>query len=391
MATTTTTTNGYGYCKYLYVDSPCGITGTISRYVNSYVTKVLLTRESRPKPSELLENLTSRSSQSLTTCRYLFQRKLEKVTVSCGGVIYPTVRISENYAVPSGVYPASPDPDWAIAMRSKIKASRLSFAEMIGEYREAIRYLEDGTGLFKRAFNTVRYLWRNRKHRRRILRRLRKTGLLGKHASGDERFQFYDIVGADLAIKFGVVPLMELTSDAIDKLGTNMGRARRFQVTVSGETEKRTAGAFSGYSQVRIQESKRAIAYVWFDNNYGDYTPGNILESVWAGARLSFMVDWFVNVGKYLGALDAMSSVKQVKGTVTTRRTIWVDDGRIANSGWTLINRGKKRSVSTWRDVITSVPMPRLPDFRLPDGDVGKILSSVEVLLSIRRSQAASP
>jgi hypothetical protein len=259
---------------------------------------------------------------------------------------------------------------------------------MIGEYREAIRYVEDGTGLLKRAWKTARYLWRNRNHRKRIVRRLLKTGLFGEHASGVSKFQFMDVVGADLALKFGVVPLMEMTSDAIEKLGTNMGRAARFQVTVSSEATKTKKGNYSGYSQIRVKTSKRAVAYVWFKNSYGDYTPGNILESLWAGARLTFMVDWFYDVGKHLSALDAMSDVEKVRGSVTTRRTIWVDDGRIATSGWNLVHRGKMRTVHTWRDTMTSVPMPGLPTFKMPDGDLGKIVSSLEVLLSIRRSNA---
>lgn len=386
MGTVTTNTNSYSPVKSLYVESPCGVTGKVLMQVSGYVRKTILTRESRPKPDLLLENLTSRGTQTLMTTRYLFQRKLETVNVVCGGVTYQRYRVSENYAAPGGNYPDTPVVDWATALRTKIKSDSLSFAEMIGEYREAIRYVEDGSGLLKRAWNTARYLWRNRRHRRRIIRRLLKTGLLGEKASGVSKFQFYDIVGADLALKFGVVPLMELASDALSKLGTNMGRARRFQVTLSKEVTERTAGAHSGYSTVRIKDSKRAVAYVWFNNSYGDYTPGNILESLWAGARLTFMVDWFLNVGRYLSALDAMSTVEKVRGTVTTRRFIWVDDGRIANAGWNLVSRGKLRISHTWRETMTSVPMPLLPRFELPEGDLGKILSSCEVLLSIRRA-----
>lgn len=327
----------------------------------------------------------------MTTAQYLLQRKIEKIGVMCSGKTYAAYRVSENWAAPS--YVNAPDAislDWSGALRRKIKDKRLSFAETIGEFREAVSYVSDGANLLKRAWRTAQWLWRQRRHRKNIIKRLLKTGILGEKASGVTRWQFYDIVAADLALKFGIVPIMELVSEALERFGSGLTKAFRAQVTLTGESRATTPGVYSGFSEVRMRESKRAIAWIWLTNDFTDYTAGNILESLWAGARLTFMVDWFINVGSYLSALDAMSGVAEVRGTVVTRRTIWVDDRRIANSGWSLVSPGKLRTVSTWRDQITSVPMPLLPKFELPTDVLGKLMSSMEVLWSIRRSHSAS-
>lgn len=213
--------------------------------------------------------------------------------------------------------------------------------------------------------------------RRRIWRRYRRR--FGQR----NRLKFIDVVGLDLAIKFGLIPNVELLMAVLEQLALNRLSKFRVQVTVSQDVSTQTPGIYGGYSTYRIKESKRAIVYVRFKEDAPDFTAGNALEAIWAGTTLSFMIDWFWNLGRSLSALDAMLYVDSVTGTVTTRRKTWIDDAR-PGYNFILVKPAKYRQTAIWRDVITAVPLPRLPEFKLPDFDLGKLTSAVEILASLR-------
>jgi hypothetical protein len=93
----------------------------------------------------------------------------------------------------------------------------VSYAENIGEYREAVQYVKDGATIMKRAANTARYLWRQRNNRKHIVRRLIKSGALGQYNSAGLRDPkvIQDVMGAHLAIQFGIKPTISILEDTM--------------------------------------------------------------------------------------------------------------------------------------------------------------------------------
>jgi hypothetical protein len=280
------------------------------------------------------------------------------------------------------------NPDWAQALRLKIMSREVSYAENIGEYREAVQYVKDGADVLKRAKDTAKWLWRQRNNRKHIVRRLINSGAMGQYNKDGLRDPkvIQDVLGTHLAIQFGIKPTIAILEDTMIQMNqTRLARRLRVQVTVQGRGSGYTKGIVSGAAVCQGIVSKRAIAYIKLKDNVGDYTAGNIGEALWAGTRLSFMVDWFLDVGSYLKALNTLTSVDSIVGTVTTRRNASTVDTRISNTPWEVTLPGKIEHLTTWRDVFTSVPLPSRVNMRLPS-NWGQLASSVEILLSMRNN-----
>lgn len=339
----------------------------------------------RPYPDDILASLTALPGIGRGTydngirARY-FQYTPPGCTKTCSRVMRELLSASPNW-------PTTRTLDWAQALRNKIKSKSVSLAETIGEYKEAIGYVSGASNIMSRAWAAAKWLWRNRRYRRRIFKRLWKTGALGNYNSRGEREKWiwHDIVAMDLAIKFGIIPVTNLTYDCLERLSNPSNlKAARLQVTLRDYSERVTPGITSGHAKWRTYTSVRAIAYVTWDD-LPDFTAGNPLEAIWAGTRLSFMVDWFFNVSSYLSALDAMKGIKSVRGTVTTRVKNSSEDDRInyTTGGWTVEKVAKIRAITYRRDTFGSVPLPSTinRDFDTPEWS--QLLSAIEVLTSL--------
>jgi hypothetical protein len=281
--------------------------------------------------------------------------------------------------------PTLPTIDWGQAVRNKIKNRNVSFAENIGEWREAVQNLKSGSNVMKKSWAAAKWLWKSRSHRRRWFRRFRKTGLMGKVASGQEKMVWMDLVSAHLSVKFGILPYINQIEEAISVLEQKRQQAFRVQVTLGKTVTKTTKGYYGGSASASTRHSKRAVVYVKLVDNADDFVAGNLAESIWAGTRLSFMIDWFLNVGSYLSSLDAMNMVQDVYGTLTTRTVTTVTDNKAA-SGYTVLRPARYRYKAVERSLISSVPMPRLINVN-DSFEFGQLVTAIEVLLSLRNAR----
>lgn len=392
MATVSTTTNRprvlYDVERYV---TPCGVFGnqylTDTGYVT--VTKNAPERRVKPPPGQLLDSLTARATQSIVVSEYGHQVKLDPYRAYCAATrqTYDVLKRSENYFAAGGDYPTAPYIDWALKARIKIKANSVGYAETIGEYKEAISYLTGGASILKRAYTAVKWLWKSRRHRKLWFKRFRKTGLLGEHLSGVKKFDFYDVVGTYLAIQFGITPIISQLQDSLTSYQINRGKGKRMVVSTGQTVTKTTNGLVSGTSVVKLRESKRVVLYIHF-RTLPEINSGNLAEALWAGTRLSFIVDWFYNIGEYLSSLDALSDVVSVKGVVCTRRTITVRDDRVSNKPWSVTQPARYRSTAQWREVVGSIPQARGPATRgVNSFSFGKLLSAMAILLHLRHSR----
>lgn len=294
---------------------------------------------------------------------------------------------------PSVAWPTAPQPDWAQKTRNKIKGLSVSFAEAIGEYKESIEMLLDGTHIIKRAWDTARYLWRNRRYRRRVFHRLWKTGILGNYQDGEARkFIWHDVVAMDLAIKFGIIPMSTLLDDTLTRMAApNQFLKKRVRTSVREDIDKIIVGTYSGEARMRVTTKVNVDLIVTFADP-PQFTSGNLLEAVWAGTRLSFMVDWFLNVGSYLSSLDAMNAVAGLVGTRTTRTRRMCTDTRTPYVDARITKPGTVRNVQYQRDIVTGIPLPSKVNWRGGNGaEWGKLLSAMEILASLIHGRKTFP
>jgi hypothetical protein len=285
--------------------------------------------------------------------------------------------------MPTYYMPNRPTPNWALALRNKIQDDKMSFADTIGEWREAVQMMEDGVSIFKKVYRAARNLWRLR-HARRAVRRwfVHQFG-----RSPDSKWELMDAVRADLAIKFGIKPVLNQAFELAEQLNRMLPLKRRLQVTVGVKDSTVKAGTYGGDLRTFYECSTRAIVWVTYDPDSREFTSGNLAEALWAGTRLSFMVDWFWNFGSYLSSFNAMKGVSSLVGVATTRvRITGVDTRNGFGPGYVVLTKGKYLEKTTSRTRFTVPPMPDLPSFALPTTDiVGRLTSAVEVLASMRK------
>lgn len=383
----TTTQNTYEYYASVSYTVPCSgsYVDNTQRVISGSLTTIRAATIRRPKPVDLLVSMTNRSHSQVLDQKGLF-RYMQPNQCVLDGKWVTYYRQLQQLTAPGYTPMATPSPDWAEAARNKIRSRVVSYAETIGEYRESIRMLEKSAGLLKRAYRIAKAMWRNKRNRRAIINILRRNGRWLVRGDND-RFEFYDLVSADLAIKFGIIPLSGLLHDTLTQASLTRARGFRTQVTVPVHKTVKTPGPLGGTLIQKAEVSSRAILYVRMKDTAGDYTAGSLPEALWAGTRASFMLDWFFNVSSYLSALDAMREVASVRGCVVTKTRIFVQDSRTLAGGYTCVKPRKKLERRYVRNGISSIPLPRISDNGQFNGDHWKLLSAIEVLWSLRRNQ----
>jgi hypothetical protein len=199
-----------------------------------------------------------------------------------------------------------------------------------------------------------------------------------------------DAVRVDLAIKFGIKPMAQLAWDSVEQLDRVLQMERRIQVTLENEGTLNVAGRFGGVYTVKRTLSSRAIAFVRYDPNNREFTSGNLAEALWAGTRLSFMLDWFWNFGGYLSSFNAMGGVVSFRGVVCRRDTRTGVDRRVDfGSAYKVIREGRWVYKSYRRDLVSTIPMASLPEPSLPTSNIwGRLFSSIEVFASMRKASS---
>lgn len=351
-------------------------------------------KQRRVKPLDLLNSLTSLAKQTRTSESYGLYLKLTKWSTLTK--VY-TRWDYMNEQCPYSAFVLG-NPDWAGPMRLKIKADAVNLADTIGEWRESIDALKHGAEICRDAYRAVKTSQLARKGKRLRLASKTRKGRRGgiprnKHKTPLDKALWnaaQDVVGADLAIKFGVTPTLKLASDLQEALAryATEGVMKRLVVTV-GETR---SGTYAPSNSIATYEwstdvSKRAVMYVKVKPYSPVWTAGNPAEALWAGMRLSFMIDWFWNFGNYLSSIDALESVTMMKGTLTTKTFVRAK-AHVRSSTWSVEKPYRYASQTHERELVSTVPFAQLPDVSLPFDDphaMGKLWSSLEILSGLRR------
>lgn len=339
-----------------------------------------LPRESRKRPDPL--DLTKRAKQYREVRTPRVASKISNQVSTCNGKPTTWPRQDWDYAMPPTLIPSVDEPDWALDLRNKIQEDKVSFAESIGEWKQAVKATESVWRILARAAKRVRQLWRVRKNRRAFRDLFRRI----MERDPDSKVELYDFANVDMALKFGILPQVQLAYDSAEAVNRISKLWRRLQVTKYAQGVEEVPGDGGGYYRVTAKKSVRAIAYVRYDPENRDFTSGNLAEALWAGTRLSFIVDWAVNVGSYLSSFNAMKGVIGFKAVLCRRETRKGVDTRIPTGYTTCQKAGSMIYRSYERTVVQSLPWADHPPVPLfANSSIGKMVSAAEIFWSIRR------
>lgn len=226
------------------------------------------------------------------------------------------------------------------------------------------------------------------------MKRRRFLKLLGKASPAVVAAEYY------LMWKFGIEPLITSLTEILHTLNNGMVNSEQTikatsNVTVSSSgVSAYSSGIPFGYeasTSVRtsfqaglgIEDIEKVLMH-----QFGLLTPGS---SFYAVLPLSFVLDWFINVGQYLNTVEYLASntgvslnnlFKSQKIVTLYRNTCkgaYRDDFGI---DWVIDEQSFGHTRSFRRSLLTHLPNPHLPSFK-PRLNGGKVLSLVALITSI--------
>lgn len=379
----------YEYGLKTQFTTPCAVTDTYGTLAAREVVLNDLPRQTRVRPPGLALTALPLQNRKVCTARK-FSMWESGLGTYCGIRKSRFYRETRYQIVPVfgiGVIPY-PTVAWQNAMRLKIQDDKVSFAETIGEWREAVAVLEGGGDILRKAIKAAKQAYRLRRDRRALKKWFKN--LFKREPSS--RVELMDAVGTDLAIKFGILPQIALLHDILDKLPEILLRKRRLQVTLKSDVVHDVPSTYErGLYRLVGSKSYRAICYVTYDLDSNGFTAGNPAEALWAGIPVSFLFDWFIDVGSYLSSFNAMKGVNSFGGVLCIREKVFGEDTRTpdieTDAKWyRLTEPGRVHYSSYERQLLGSLPLPALPMPRLPSGGLWNRLRTVtEMLLTSRR------
>lgn len=209
-----------------------------------------------------------------------------------------------------------------------------------------------------------------------------------------------NLAQAWLGIRYGLMPLIRDVDTVVEGLKKPTGPLRRTTRSNSGDLRRTKyytatfdAGNIAKTIGVSISDSLsvRVMSLDEYDvtmlNNIG-FSGKNLLTLPWELIPYSFVVDWFANIGDFVGSIAPSPGVKQLGTAATLTRTTEMDVTSLsvsAGPGWSNISSGfgnYKPSLYT-RNRTTTLPSPRIVlknDFRFKN--LTRVLDATSLLLS---------
>lgn len=274
---------------------------------------------------------------------------------------------------------------WIQAIRNKLQSDKVSFADTIGEWRETVGLFGSAVRTLSRASDAARRILKGRGARRTLKRWFRQQ--FGRNPNTP--VELVDAVSLDLAIKFGIKPTINQIWDALAALGRVSARKRRLQVSTVSDARSQTPGN-QGVLQLKGIRKSRCVIWVTYDLESSNFTSGNLAEALWAGTTMSFVIDWFIDVGGYLSSFNAMNGVSSFVGFVSHKEKVEGTDTRkyFAGANSALVKAGTIRFERKTRIKLTSLPFADPPTFELPSSDLFERLTTLmEILYTMRASR----
>jgi hypothetical protein len=258
-------------------------------------------------------------------------------------------------------------PDYQTKMRLAIKDTKVSLGETLAEYHQSARMFGD----FADAAVDAWKVFKGKNIRRKVTP--------------------CSVNAAYLMTTYGLNPLANTLYDSLDKLYFALGVPPRKRFYASATKDKTDEFEIDpiyqrpGFKVKKYQrQSKRATAYVTF-NTFGRssaFSFGNPAQIAWELVPYSFVLDWALPIGDYLSALDALTGVSNVIGSVTTKKRYRFDIEAIPDGTHNAIRPGKGERSSHSRSVLGTIPMPALPQWK-PSFSWHKVTNGMALIANI--------
>lgn len=232
-----------------------------------------------------------------------------------------------------------PDPDPQIlaavelAAIAKLKSKRWDVLTLLAEMDATVSTI---VGLFK--------LFASRTHQLRELKEARRNPA-----------KFF--AGKWLEWRYGIRPILYDVQSALETFEALKGDLNLILTGKSGEIETSNTTLSTGlelshshYStwwerEVTVKTSYRGFALARFDNAGARLVTTDLFVTAWELSKLSFVVDWFIDIGSYIGGLSSVLLGETEARCTSTKQTIAIGTA----SGFTA--QGASRPASS---IVTS-------------------------------------
>jgi len=253
---------------------------------------------------------------------------------------------------------------WAAKLRDKLSVQKVNLGSSLAEYRESVRMFVKTAHALHNAYGVLR-------------------GRLPR-----KKLRACSVPAAVLQYNFGVAPLVGDLYSSVEALRFRLNKPLRRKLSVGvkvGRDKPFTYGPHSYFDVECVYKERAKISYELNPSQYlsQDFDFGNPVEWAWELIPFSFVVDWAIPIGSWLGRLDALQGVGDINGTVTIRR-----DNRwkyVSVDSKTYESPGTYHGVTYKRSVITTIPMPPFPKWS-PSLSWRRAINGVSLLLGISKS-----
>jgi len=284
---------------------------------------------SRPKPLDLIGNMTSMAEQR----RVYTQSGISHFVNPSSGWT------SWTYHVPrQQIIHRAPLPSWEVPLRLKIKSEVVNLGESIAEYRQTASMVTSlGRQLIK------------------AYRSLRK----GKFSALRRQLSTFDPASAWLLTQFGIIPLLNDIDSSLTRLNDKLEGGVYRRVSISAKSSRNTITSDWDRVQIRSNSTLRARAYIRIGADPPNFTLGNPVELGWELVPFSFVVDYFFSIGDYLSGLDALKDVTFLRGyyNVKTIHTQEPQVSMVARSSAKILKEASFRAELHYRTAFSNIPI----------------------------------
>lgn len=259
----------------------------------------------------------------------------------------------------------------------KLKDQKVNFGVMFGERKETAKAVLEIAGNIGKQLN-----------RFRTLTKMTKSQILALTASSIRKAPkgryTRDFLNKYLALQYGIRPLISDAYGVVAELHRKEQDGNSYRVEVKGGAVVSTPidqmyydqGHVIGYPVSGVLEQGAFVHLTYALGNQplhslSQWGITNPLEIAWELTTLSFVVDWFLPIGNYLGCLDAANGFDFVTGSVSKVSRVHAvgENARPVSSQGMVIgqtNNFRQDTVRLDRTVYDHSPLPTVPRFKSP-------------------------
>ena len=275
-----------------------------------------------------------------------------------------TENANQSAAGPVAFDPSKTNEEARIRLMEKIKGEDWNLSTFLGELPETIQYFRKTINSAVEGYRAVKRgnLAGVKRAARRAIRRVGKDPRRELHRQGGKAADKW------LEWRYAISPLVHDLDDMLKVLYSK----RNTIIT------RRSAGGASGTSREVVRESERlvsretkwqsrCVAYYRVNPNAEAFKKLgliNLAATLWELTPLSFVVDWLIPIGRYVGTLDAMmgvsvlSSTRSVSSFEKDERVQWSNLGNMSYTPYSYTRKMYSRAVGV--DFGFALPTPSL-------------------------------